>query len=245
MRNVALHSRLTLGSLAPGPRIRHAAVLSAIRQAEALNGQPFLRALDAGSADGALTFHIAHAFPRLQITGIELFPELVVKAEHKQRVYGISNAHFAVGSILEPLPDTPYDLIWCADVLEHIEDDRGVIENLSTGLRSGGFLVIHVPLYPRRHFIKSLESYHQDDHVREGYTKDELWEKLESAGFHVCGHRYTFGPFGALAWDMETTGRRFGKAGRMASMPFVLPLTWFERHSHNDQGNSICMIARK
>lgn len=84
-----------------------------------------------------------------------------------------------------PLPDNAFDLVSILDVLEHIEDDRGVIGEALRVLRPGGLLLITVPAY------QWLWSQHDKalHHIRR-YTKREVTSKVRHGGFEVLEQSY-------------------------------------------------------
>lgn len=72
-----------------------------------------------------------------------------------------------------------YDFIGIYDILEHVEDDPAAIRNLYNALKPGGVLSVTVPA------CMSLWSpFDELDHKRR-YSRRELKEKLEAAGFKV------------------------------------------------------------
>ncbi|MGE5392165.1 MAG: class I SAM-dependent methyltransferase [Candidatus Saccharibacteria bacterium] len=72
------------------------------------------------------------------------------------------------------------DLITLLDVLEHIEDDAGMIRSLKSSLAPGGLLLLTVPAY------QFLWSGHDIAlHHKRRYTLSGIRRKLEAAGFRV------------------------------------------------------------
>jgi SAM-dependent methyltransferase len=88
--------------------------------------------------------------------------------------------------------DAQFDLIICSHVLEHIQDDLKAMAEMHRILKSGGYLLVMVPLYGDTTYedpsiTDPLERKHhfgQDDHVRK-YGRD-ITERLERAGFRTC-----------------------------------------------------------
>jgi len=87
-----------------------------------------------------------------------------------------------------PFKDMSFDLVVCLDYLEHVEDDRACLSEISRTLRPGGELVLITPrtgrffwLYKLRSLLGlRLELY---GHKREGYTLTALDKRLAEAGF--------------------------------------------------------------
>ena len=91
--------------------------------------------------------------------------------------------------------DGGVDMIYSLNVLEHIEDDQAALGDFYEALRPGGKLVIYVPAFMVLHgaFDRRI------GHFRR-YTRRDLAEKLETAGFVVSRTVYsdTLGYFAAL-----------------------------------------------
>jgi SAM-dependent methyltransferase len=73
-----------------------------------------------------------------------------------------------------------FDVIGAFDVLEHIADDRGVIDQVKLALRPGGMFVITVPQY--QWMWSRLDEV--VEHKRR-YTRADLLGKLQDAGFTI------------------------------------------------------------
>jgi SAM-dependent methyltransferase len=89
------------------------------------------------------------------------------------------------------LPDAEFDWVVCSHVLEHIHDDRAAMREMHRVLRSGGSLVLQVPMFGE-HTVEDptitdpaerLARFGQQDHVRM-YGRDVL-DRLRAAGFDV------------------------------------------------------------
>jgi SAM-dependent methyltransferase len=110
------------------------------------------------------------------------------------RVYGVDMDHEAVGYCYErdlhtvvqaaaghlPFPDATFDLVTMLDVLEHIEDERNTLDEVSRVLRPGGVLTVAVPAY---RFLWGA----QDDvsQHRRRYSAKQLADRMLSAGLRV------------------------------------------------------------
>lgn len=87
-----------------------------------------------------------------------------------------------VRSDLESLPfeASTFDVVTALDVLEHVDNDLGAMDELLRVTRDGGVLVITVPAYG------FLWSEHDEAlHHRRRYTAPELRNKLTNAGFEI------------------------------------------------------------
>ena len=82
-------------------------------------------------------------------------------------------------------PDTfpagqSFDTVVCLNVVEHVQDDVGTLENIRNVLAEGGRAIILVPCGPR--LYGSLDEVL--GHFRR-YTKEQLTKVAEQAGFHL------------------------------------------------------------
>ncbi|HSE91868.1 MAG TPA: methyltransferase domain-containing protein, partial [Methylomirabilota bacterium] len=96
------------------------------------------RLLDVGAAEGLLSRPLTEQGWR--VTAIEVDPEAArAGAGHCERMI--------VTSAGRPLPDLggPFDVIVCADVLEHLADPESALERLVTHLAPGGAVVVSIP----------------------------------------------------------------------------------------------------
>lgn len=151
--------------------------------------------------------------------------------ENFGNVLGADNSAFAVKYCREkgkpvkfvsgnplPFPDGSYDLITLFDVLEHIEDDKKMLEECRRILKKGGKIVATVPAY------KSLWSDHDEilGHYRR-YSKKELLDKVESADFETIKVSYCITFMFPLIFVFRLIKNKFFKNNRTNSAYFLLP----------------------
>jgi SAM-dependent methyltransferase len=147
---------------------------------KATAGRSTLKLLDAGSGTGAnLTF--------LRRYGVTFGLEFFWRGIELAHLRGL--APLIQGSVTHlPFPDASIDVVLSFDVLYCLEarDEHAAIHEMMRVLRPGGRVVINVAA------LDMLKGDHSalGGEVRR-YTKAELREKLEGAGFHVERLTYT------------------------------------------------------
>jgi SAM-dependent methyltransferase len=79
-----------------------------------------------------------------------------------------------------PFADRSMDLVLAFDIIEHVEDDRGMLEELARVLKPGGAAAIHVPAWP------SMWSRHDEvlEHKRR-YTRRGFRQLLEESPLEI------------------------------------------------------------
>ena len=116
------------------------------------------RVLDYGCGSGDLLLILQDEHPGWQLTGVDISGVALSMA----RARGVRAA------LHETLPGGQYDTIVLAQVLEHVEDDAGLVSELSERLAPGGLLIVTVPFEDRLRC---------ESHVHE-YTWDSLLAML-------------------------------------------------------------------
>jgi SAM-dependent methyltransferase len=139
--------------------------------AEQKTGQTF-RILDAGCGTGQMLKHLEQLGDAI---GIDSSAEATSFAQSR----GVKK--LVRGSITDvPFPEATFDCIVALDVIEHVDDDFGILQSLHEVLKPGGRLIITVPAY------KLLWSEHDEiNHHKRRYTAPDLRRLIEQAGFSV------------------------------------------------------------
>jgi len=96
---------------------------------------------DYGCGTGVLVNLIKSNFQSINITGYDFSTE---KIDRCKEFYTHLPGCFAVGSLYE-VPKNAFDVIFCTEVLEHLDDPELAFNNLIGGLKKNGKLVITVP----------------------------------------------------------------------------------------------------
>jgi SAM-dependent methyltransferase len=135
------------------------------------------RILDAGCGSGRNMVELAsHG----DVTGVELSATSVCLA--RQRAVG----EVVECSVLEmPFADDSFDLAVSLDVIEHLADDGGALQELRRVVAPGGALLVTVPAYPW------LWSGHDEvNHHHRRYTRRSLIDVAERAGWQSVRSSY-------------------------------------------------------
>lgn len=157
-----------------GPRHAYREALILRRLFPALPGP---RVLNAGSGAGSLTLAMLDA--GLSVTSADASPELCERVRRKIASRGHSSAVHTTPVEDLPLPDASFDAVVCAEVLEHLDDDRLGLDELARVARPGALLLVTVPADPYRFDWTDLWAGH-----RRRYTSTMLAERMRGAGFH-------------------------------------------------------------
>lgn len=160
---------------------------------------------DAGSGFGQYVHYLSRSFPEASVCGLDIKQEQVDDCNSFFSSIGMGNrVRFEFGDLTALDRKEEFDLALCIDVLEHIEDDRGVMRNLCGALRPGGILLISTPSDQGGSDVHhEHEESFIDEHVRDGYGMEEIEEKLQTAGFSDVDVRYSYGSPGKLSWKLS------------------------------------------
>lgn len=138
---------------------------------------PDCRALVIGIGSGGTIARLRRLAPRATVTGVDIDPEAValLRDIDPQGAYRVADVERdSLGSA------GSMDLVMALDVIEHLDDDHGVVARIRDVLAPGGLFAIHVPAHPW------LFSTH-DEHLghRRRYRPGEVDALLRGAGLQV------------------------------------------------------------
>jgi 2-polyprenyl-3-methyl-5-hydroxy-6-metoxy-1,4-benzoquinol methylase len=128
--------------------------------------------LDVGCGTGAILKMLSQRYRACGIDASELAIDFC-------RLRGLTNA---VCCTLDsfPNPGLRFDLVTALDVIEHIDDDLGVVRKAAGFLKPGGALLVSVPAY------QFLWSAHDErNHHKRRYVKSRLRDVLVQGGLKV------------------------------------------------------------
>lgn len=212
---------------------------------------PFLkkrrgRTLDAGCGFMApFACLLARRFPTRYFVGFDL--KLTLPQNHSPNLW------LCMGDLRAPPVGGSFDVIYCIDVLEHLEDVETCLFNLVRCLTPGGYILLHVPSRRQRHFLPGVDLEYSwigpgeagDAHVWKGFEPHELETWLQKAGCHVLQSRFTFGTLTTILKELFMLGeaRRIPGIG-LGLFPFIVGAAWLERYGRGSKGNGVLLLAR-
>ncbi len=188
--------------------------------------------------------------PRIPIAG-SYFVDLSARAMEALRT---RDGKCAAGSAdALPFPDETFDLVCAFEIVEHVPDDRAVVEEISRVLRSGERLIFSVPLH--------MEYWTRHDelagHVRR-YHPAALESLLTENGLLIDKYNITLSPRNALYRNATAyLATRFWRLGVALEARMALPIyTWIDRRrgikwqegrflEDTGRANNVIIVCRK
>ncbi len=160
--------------------------------------------LDAGFGFGQYSYFLAKLGNNIRLKGLDVKEEQVQDCNRFFKQIGINNAVFFKADLVQWSEAAAFDLILCVDVMEHILEDQAVLNNFCTSLKKGGMLLISTPSDQggsdvHEHGASSFI----EEHVRDGYSMDDMKMKLLNAGFTKIDMHYAYGRAGSLSWRLS------------------------------------------
>lgn len=243
-----------LGELHIPGRLRSWHVIAELRRRGLWNPAP-LTLCDAGGGEGAFAYYVARRFPAWRVVVADNEPKTLDRADRIRRRLGLDNLEVVARDLCQPGEANAYDLVICADVLEHIDDDDRAVKHMAEALKPGGLMIVtspsvpqprHLPLvaWRERRIGFSPEDY---GHVRQGYSLGRLAEVFANAGLDVDTVRYTFGRFGTLMFDVffVTGDNRPNPLVFASLLPLYLALAKLDVVLPTRHGAAVLGVARK
>ena len=217
-----------------------------------------VRVLDAGTGFGQYAYFVARTFPNATVRAVD------VKRNYLDRAKGFvdqtdvaDRVTWAIDDLTDLQSEGPFDLIMAVDVMEHIAADETVFGHFERVLRPGGHVIINTPSDQGGSDVQGEgEESFIGEHVREGYGREQLAEKLRRAGLEPTKGLYTYGPYGSAAWrglikwPMQMLGATWASLVvlplyYLVALPLGLLLNASDLSHDNETGTGLLMVARK
>jgi glycosyltransferase involved in cell wall biosynthesis len=133
------------------------------------------------------------------------------------------------------------DTVVCLNVLEHIEDDRGTLEDFARILPPGGRLVLLVPAMPALYGSLDVSL----RHFRR-YDKEPLRSLVTEAGFEIDEIRY-LNRLGVAGWwlNSKLLKRKVLPKRQLGAFRWMLPFLKAEETTAPAFGMSLLVLARR
>jgi 2-polyprenyl-3-methyl-5-hydroxy-6-metoxy-1,4-benzoquinol methylase len=175
-----------------------------------LEARPAAKVLDLGCSGGLLSERVRQLGHH--VTGVDVLEIDGVR----NRVDRFIVADLDAGIPQEASDGGPYDVVLCADILEHVRQPEQLMRQARDVLAPGGVLITSVPnfghWYARARTLLGLFDYDQrgvldNGHVR-FFMRRGLLRRIRSAGFTVVHQEATGLPLDVLTSSGDGPGRR-------------------------------------
>jgi SAM-dependent methyltransferase len=214
--------------------------------------------LDAGSGFGQYTWRMGKMNTLWKIKAVDINSEHVSECSAFFKKAGLSErVTFETADLTTLAEKTAYNIILSVDVMEHIEEDVKVFRNFYNSLKENGVLLISTPSDKGGSDVHSdEEESFIDEHVRDGYSIQDISEKLSSAGFREITASYTYGIPGNISWrlSMKYPIRMLNfsylfflilPVYYLIFFPISVVLNFFDLYTHHKTGTGLLVTARK
>lgn len=189
-----------------------------------------LRTLDAGCGSGSFTMYAAKRGS--EAVGISFDERNNKVAAERARILGIPRISFIDGDLreLDKMFSAlgKFDQIICCETIEHIVNDKKLIKDFSSLLRSGGRLLLTTP-YKGYKLLwgddRGLSIWEDGGHVRLGYTHEEMTSLLKECGFRIEAEEYITG---FVSQQLINLQRILSSFNPMLAWVTVFPLRIFQ-----------------
>ena len=142
------------------------------------------------------------------------------------------------------------DLIIAVDILEHIEDDISTLKNFYNSMNNNAHLLISTPSN------QDKAAAFTEEHVRPGYSIEEITAKLRNQGFKICSQKYSYGFFGKIYWNLiMKSSLKISSISKflVILLPFYLLIVllpallcmYLDFKITNNKGNGLIILAQK
>jgi len=215
--------------------------------------------LDAGCGDGTLAFYMASRFPKARVLGVDIGEQGLHTSESTLDICARVHRNLALGNLefrqldLRQLDaQEEFDFAYSFDVLEHIAENRQVLQNIYRALMRNGLLLVRIPTRKQkrilnRRFTMEHERWAEIEHVGQHYEMDSLQADLKEIGFEVLSAEYTMGNWGRLSFELSEAMQYYHlpQALQMLCMPALKALRFMDTRAAIHDGDGLLVLCRK
>jgi SAM-dependent methyltransferase len=142
--------------------------------------------IDIGCRDASYAIELAHRF-ECRVLGIDPVPIHIERARKKIAEAGLTDRVRAELAGIEalPAPDGAFDLIWCRDVLNHVDLSRGLAECVRVLKPSGQMLVYQTFATPALEEREAARIYAAMAIVSQNMDEDFFQATAQEAGLSI------------------------------------------------------------
>ncbi len=211
---------------------------------------------DAGSGFGQYTYFMSKKLRPCNILSVDVKEDWISDCRNFFNQKKITDVSFSVEDLTSITHHNKFDLIVCVDVMEHIAEDLKVFTNFYSALKKSGFLLINSPSVYGGSDVHGDEESFIAEHARDGYSKEDLEEKLCPLSFSVHKSRYTYGFWGDKAWrlgikypmlllNISKLFLLILPLYYVVTIPFTLIMMNLDFFSESKRGSGINFVAKK
>lgn len=188
---------------------------------------PF-KTLDAGCGLGAFSFYAAKQ--NNSVVGLSFDKQSNQQAQETAKILNLKNVVFKEIDLrkLDKFKNQleTYDQIICFETIEHIINDKKLLNDLVGLLNPGGKLFLTTPFkYYKRLWKDSISPIEDGGHVRWGYTHEEIANLFEQANLTIETQEYVSG---FLSQQLTNLSRLLGIINKRLAWTIILPLRIFQ-----------------
>lgn len=187
-----------------------------------------LRTLDAGCGSGAFTMYAAKIGN--EAVGISFEARNIQVALVRASILRIYNVKFIQADLrdldkfIEQLGK--FDQIICLETIEHIQNDKKLIADISCLLKPGGRLLLTTPFKNYKPLLGDrLSEYEDGGHLRWGYTYEEVERLFDEYGLDVLDKKYISG---FVSQQLTNFMRILSKANIIIAWAVTFPFRIFQ-----------------
>ena len=210
------------------------------------------RILDAGCGYGIYSFWLSETFSESSIDGVDLSQDDIRNCKRVQQITGrFPNVNFAMGDLTQLQAENQYDLVLCADVLEHLPAPKEVLARFHRALVDGGYLYLRIPtrnqhrIFNEKHFGQ-YDAWAEKEHISQIYDLASLSQEVQDAGFVIRFASFTNGWLAQLGFELGIIFEQRSRALFALAVPFLKLLYFFDAlHMRRKTGNGCVILTQK